>query len=269
MPDIAIDVAEQAGVGLDGKPRPTEDVVVTTGNAVALLDGATEFRDGVPSGGWYAHRLAEQLRAHLNGAPGGDLATLLARAIADVARAHRLQPHHAPSSTVAMLRWTAERVDALVLGDSPVVAFGRSGMDVVADRRLAELRAAGRLRTRAEVNRLRNTDGGFWVAEAEPTATAHAVCVCWPRAELETVLLATDGVAAGIDDYGLFDWPQLRLLARGHGAAAVLDAVRQAERSDPDGTRWPRAKRHDDQALAVIEFTKLSGVTQGHTPITS
>jgi hypothetical protein len=30
--------------------------------------------------------------------------------------------------------------------------------------------------------------------------------------------------------------------------------VRTAEESDPHGARWPRPKRHDDQALAVVSF---------------
>jgi hypothetical protein len=34
----------------------------------------------------------------------------------------------------------------------------------------------------------------------------------------------------------------------------VLDVVRGAELSDPDGKRWPRPKPHDDQALVVLEF---------------
>ncbi|MBK1784259.1 protein phosphatase 2C domain-containing protein [Prauserella cavernicola] len=253
MPQI--DIAEQAGVGVDGQPRPTEDFVVATGNAVVLLDGATEFREDLPSGGWYAGRLAARLGEGLTDAPDADLGVLLAGAIADVAAEHDLQPRHSPSSTVAILRWTEERVHALVLADSPVVAFGRRGTVVLADQRITRLRERGLLRTRADVNRMRNTENGFWVAEADPTAAEHALRADWPRREIDTVLLATDGVSVGIDDYALFDWPHALELAREHGAKAVLDAVRDAEQADADGTRWPRPKRHDDQALAVIQFT--------------
>ncbi|PXY31949.1 protein phosphatase 2C domain-containing protein [Prauserella muralis] len=258
-----IDIAEQAGVGLDGEPRPTEDVVVTTGNAVVVLDGATEARKELPSGGWYAHRLAEQLEWRLRTDPDGDLAALLADAIAEVAAAHDLRAGHSPSSTVAMVRWTADRVDALSLADSPVVAFGRSWVEVLSDDRLSVLRHSGLLRTRAEVNRLRNHEDGFWVAEAAPEAAAHALRRSWPRVDLDAVLIATDGVSTGVDDYALFRWPGVLGLAREHGAAAVLDAVRTAERADADATRWPRPKRHDDQALALIDFAANQGAAQG------
>lgn len=254
MPHIDIDIAEQAGVGADGRPRPTEDHVVVLDNAVVLLDGATSPSPDLPSGGWYAGLLTEKLAAGLRATPDTDLAHLLASAIADVAAEHDLQIGHSPSSTVAMLRWTDQRVDALVLADSPVVAFSRAGVHVVSDDRIAELRGGGKLRTGADVRAQRNARGGFWVAEADPGAAEHAVRASWPRAELETVLLATDGVAVGVDEYRILDWPQVLRLARARGARAVLDAVRAAELDDPHATRWPRPKRHDDQALALIHF---------------
>lgn len=261
MPEI--DIAERPGVSADGNARPTEDRVVSTERAVAVLDGATEFRPGVPSGGWYAQRLAERLDQRLRSEPDADLAVLLAEAIADVAEAHGLRPRHSPASTVALTRWTETRVDALVLADSPVVKFGASGVDVVADDRLSKLRACGALRTRADVNRSRNTEGGFWVAEADPVAARHALVRSWPRADVDAVLLATDGVAVGVDDYGLFGWADVLDLARRDGAAAVLDAVRAAERTDSHATRWPRPKRHDDQALVLIDFAGNQGTAQG------
>jgi hypothetical protein len=30
--------------------------------------------------------------------------------------------------------------------------------------------------------------------------------------------------------------------------------VRAAEHGDPHGHRWPRVKRHDDQALIMVDF---------------
>ncbi|OXM74185.1 MULTISPECIES: PP2C family serine/threonine-protein phosphatase [Amycolatopsis] len=246
-----IHVAERSGVGLDGRPRPTEDRVVVLGHAVAVLDGATSADPDQPSGGWYSEHLAAELAHELTG--DGDLRAALRRAITGVTRKHDLRPGSAPSSTVAMLRWDTERVDALVLADSPIVAFGRS-VDVLADERLDTLRRTGRLRTQEAVRALRNQPGGFWVAEADPTAAAHALTRSWPRAELDAVLLASDGVSCGVDDYGLFTWPEALHLARTQGVDAVLDGVRAAEDGDPDGARWPRAKRHDDQALVLVEF---------------
>jgi hypothetical protein len=153
------------------------------------------------------------------------------------------------------------------------VVFTDDGPDVLADDRLAELARPGGYRKRLRdgggygpehaaalrasagvTGRLRNVDGGFWVAEADPEAAHRARTASWPRADVTAALLATDGVSCGVDDYGLFDWPDVLARATADGPAAVLDAVRAAETADPDGVRWPRAKRHDDQTLAVVRF---------------
>ncbi|RZQ64341.1 hypothetical protein [Amycolatopsis suaedae] len=249
-----IQVAEQPGVGLDGRPRPTEDYVVVLDNAVVLLDGATSTRPGLPSGGWYADKLSTALAQRLRAAPDADLADVLADAIAEVATDNGLRARSAPSSTVAMLRWCADRVDALVLADSPIVVFTTDGMRVISDDRLADLRAGGQLQTGGAVHDRRNTAGGFWVAEADPDAATHAVRASWPVAEVRAVLMATDGVSVGVDEYRVLDWETALDLATRQGPAAVLDVVREAELADPDGDRWPRAKRHDDQALVLLRF---------------
>ncbi|HEY2059864.1 hypothetical protein [Amycolatopsis sp. NBC_01480] len=252
MPEIAI--AERAGVGADGLPRPTEDHVVVLDNAVLVLDGATSPSPDLPPGGWYAGLLVRELATELSAQPTADLGDALASAIAGVAEAQQLTPRNSPSSTVSIVRWDAEQVEALVLADSPIVAFGQFGTDVVSDDRLLSLRDGGLLQTGADVRRRRNAEGGFWVAEADPVAAEKAVRRRWPRAEVDAVLLATDGVSIGVDEYRLFGWPDVLRLARASGPDAVLDAVRTAEKQDPQGERWPRAKRHDDQALVVAEF---------------
>jgi hypothetical protein len=247
MPEI--ESAERPGVGLDGAPRPTEDRIVVLPNAVLLLDGATSPVPVERDGGWYSAVLAEALTAVVTARPHDDLADLLAEAVADLVDRYGLVPGDSPSSTVAMLRWGGETVDALVLADSPVVAFGQAGVDVVADTRLAELRG-----TVPRVTDWRNREGGFWVAEALPAAAHRAVVRSWPRAEVDAVLMTTDGVSCGVDDYDLFTWRELLDLAERSGPESVLDAVREAELSDPDRTRWHRHKVHDDQALALVRF---------------
>lgn len=269
-----IEVAERPGVGLDGAPRPSEDVVVVLPGAVVLLDGATSLDPALPSGGWYASRLAGELAGRLTGYPTTDLADLLAAAIKTVARDNSLTPGAAPSSTVAMVRWSETVVEGLVLADSPIVAFTADGPSPLVDSRIAELPrgsvyrdrlAAGggygsdhvvALRTAAgAVGRLRNQEGGFWVAEADPDAAYYARRARWRRSDVSAVLMASDGVSCGVDTYGVFaDWAAVRALAAESGATAVLDAVREAESGDPHGTRWPRAKPHDDQAFVVVDF---------------
>lgn len=244
-------MAERSGVGLTGVPRPTEDRVAVLPNAVLVLDGATSPTPMERDGGWYSQVLVEELTAVVRAAPEDDLANLLASAISGVVARYGLVPGDSPSSTVAMVRWSATRVDALVLADSPVIAFGRE-FEVVADHRLANLR--GRVDRMTE---WRNRNGGFWVAEANPSAAYEAVRATWPRSMVHTILMATDGISCGVDEYDLFpNWQEVLNMATRNGAESVLDKVRAAEKSDPDRTRWHRTKLHDDQALAIIRLTQ-------------
>ncbi|MFI9007024.1 hypothetical protein ACIGNX_07335 [Actinosynnema sp. NPDC053489] len=244
MPEIT--TAERAGVGRDGLPRPTEDRIVVLPNAVVLLDGATSPTPRERDGGWHSWHLAEQL-TRLD----GDLADDLAAAIARLAVAHDLTPGDSPSSTVAITRWTDTAVDVLVLADSPVVVFTDAGVEVVADHRLRDLRGEVE-----PITDWRNREGGWWVAEADPAAAHRAVRASFPRERVRAVLMATDGVSCGVDDYGLFaDWRAVLRITSEKGPDAVLDEIRAAEAGDADRTKWRRVKVHDDQALAVIRFS--------------
>lgn len=247
MPEIT--TAERAGVGRDGLPRPTEDRIVRLPNAVVLLDGATSPTPRERDGGWHSRHLAAEL-TRLDLADDHDLADYLARAITRLAAEHGLTPGNSPSSTVAITRWTDTAVDVLVLADSPVVVFTDTGAEVVADHRLRDLRG--------QVDRItdwRNREDGWWVAEAEPAAAYRAVRARWPRDRVRAVLMATDGVSCGVDDYGLFaDWRAVLDITSEKGPEAVLDEIRAAEEGDADRAKWPRPKVHDDQALAVIRF---------------
>jgi hypothetical protein len=269
-----IAVAEAAGVGIDGRARPTEDRVVLLPTAVILADGATALGEDELSGGWYAEHLTQTLAQHLTENPIADLRALLSKTITALAQEHQLIPGAAPSSTVAVLRWTEDQVDALVLADSPIVTFTQEGPQPLTDDRIATLTTPGggyrqRLSTGAgygpdhvaalraaghNFGQQRNVPGGFWVAEANPEAAQEARIATWPRTNVKAALLASDGVSCGVDDYHLFDWPTVLTMATDNGPAAVLAKVREAERTDPNGQRWPRPKPHDDQALVLVRF---------------
>jgi len=228
--------------------RPTEDRVFTLPNAVIVLDWVTSRRPPDRNGGWYADTLGNELVKAMT--EQDDLADLLAAAIERIANRYDLIPGDAPSSTVAMTRWDETKIETLVLADSPVIAFGEEPQ-VTADTRLANLRGQVDL-----ITDWKNRAGGYWVAEALPEAAHQAVRATWPRQKITAVIMATDGVSCGVDDYEIFpSWKDVLDLANTQGLEAVLDKVREAELSDPDHIRWPRYKTHDDQALAVIRFT--------------
>lgn len=259
--------------------KPSQDRLHVLPNAVVVLDGATSSDPGPRDGGWYAGVLGDVLAARLRAEPAADLAGCLAAAIAEVAAAHDLRPGEAPSSTVTLLRWDAEWVEALVLGDSSVTTFDRDGMvevvcdvrlDAVAEeftrsyeRRLRE--GSGFDETHGEIMRAlearlracRNSPGGYWIAESDPAAAGEALRRRWPVAALDAALVVTDGVSNGVIGYGRPPtWTAALTLARRDGPDVLVGTVHDAELEDPDGRRWPRSKRHDDKTVALVDFSE-------------
>lgn len=252
-----------------GPDRPTEDRIFTTADAVVVLDGASQPNADEHDGGWLADTLGREVIDRMS-REGGDLADVLSNAIAAVADSHSLTSGTAPSSTVSVVRWTADTVEALVLGDSPVVALTRDGeVQELRDDRLRRVATQQRQdhhtddgqgrderwRRLVDAERAhRNRPGGYWIAEATPEAAAHAHRRQWRRAELAAILVMTDGVSAGVDRYGVPpDWPTAVDIAR-RDPQELVDVVHEVEENDPNRTRWPRSKPHDDKALAVVEF---------------
>jgi hypothetical protein len=65
------------------------------------------------------------------------------------------------------------------------------------------------------------------------------------------VLLMTDGFLALVSDYERYDVPSLLAAAESKGLAALGQELREIERNDADGARYPRFKTHDD-ATALL-----------------
>ncbi len=249
-----------------GTAGPTEDRIFGTSDAVVVLDGATQPEPGGRTGGWLAEALGREIQRRLESSRG-DLAALLAAAISTVADRYALRPGSDPSTTVSIVRWDDCYVDVLVLGDSPVVALTTAGgIRQVRDDRLQAVAAEQRrqLRERPGVDRWRqlhqamllqrNKPGGYWIAEATPEAAWHARRARWRRGDLVAVLAMTDGVSVGVDRYRMPpDWPSAFALTM-DDPYHLIQAVHGAEESDPECRGWPRTKRHDDKAVAVVSF---------------
>lgn len=280
-PVARVIVAERSGAA----NGDSQDRVFTLPNAVVVLDGASSPQPQERDGGWYANVLGSQFVRELRRHPlAVDSPRILASAIDVVARTYGLVPGSSPSSTVAMLRWDHEQAEALVLGDSPALALRRDGqLEQLRDDRLDKVATTQR---RAYQTRLaqgggydeehrkllcslvqaqqhqRNRDDGYWIAEADPSAAYQAQTRRWPSQELDRVLLLTDGVAIGVEEYGCIeDWPQILAVATPDDLQAILYLVHATEDKDPHGQRWPRSKRHDDKAAALVAFTHRQRAT--------
>jgi Protein phosphatase 2C len=240
---------------------PNLDLVVAAGDALVVLDGATPST-GVQTGcshgvAWYVRRLGLRTAAGLL-AGGSSLEDVLAEGIRQVCADHRdcdLTNPYSPSATVAILRSTPDGVDHVVLGDCAVVLSTVDGaMQVVRDDRLDRLLpldSAGRAR-------LRNREGGFWVAGTAPDAARMALTGRVPAGRLDRAVLLTDGGYRLVADYG-HGWADLLAIVARHGPAGLVERTRRAERAwaPPD----PGRKRYDD--ATVVECRPVAARITG------
>jgi hypothetical protein len=237
---------------------------------VIVLDGASEPDPTDRNGGWYAEVLGRQIQECLLDRPVHDLAGTLGAAIRHVADQYGLR-RGGPSATVSIVRWDTSFIEALVLGDSSVVALNRRGTVVdLVDHRLREVARQERLAFDDLVDAVelhlawqalvaaereaRNRPGGYWIAETDPKAATEALRGLWQLSDITAVLVVTDGVTVGVDDYGIpATWADAIAVAE-RDPGELVNLIHDTEASDPNCVKWPRSKRHDDKAVALVQF---------------
>lgn len=244
--------------------QPNEDYASAAGNVVVLLDGAGIRK--VPTGcrhsvHWYVQQLGPAILRYAQPTTIG-LDEVLRQAIIDVRGLHGgtcdLDHPNSPSATVIMTRVT-EQIESLVLADSTLVVRHRDDeLSVVSDDRLEalvdRLKGEGVAPTPGWLADYRNKPGGFWVAGANPDVVSQAVRASWPRDEVASLALLTDGAARVVDLFHDQTWPEVIETIIDEGPQIVLDRTRELEATDPDRSRWPRAKTNDDATIAHIDL---------------
>lgn len=263
-------------------PKPgravNEDLFVAFDNVVAVLDGAS-VPDSLPrccdkDAAWYVTHLSAGLVAELAGHPAKMLGDGLAGAIARTTQEHRTDCSGGgvgPSAALALVRWTSESVDYLVLGDCTIVARTLDHVDVVKDDRLSTVAPEIRTRIRqrlsngggyghpdhrrdvaalveAQQSHL-NARGGYWIAADDPTAAKQAVTGSWPLEQLEIGILS-DGAARSVDVFAAYGgWDALLDGLRGSGPSRLIDAVRLLEAADGEAPSSHERHRPTTQRL--------------------
>jgi serine/threonine protein phosphatase PrpC len=263
--------------------RPNEDFPGALPDCAVLLDGAggpAEMPDGCVHGThWYVRQLGVRLLAWMGGRPGQPLKAMLADGIAEVAAQHAgtcdLSAPGTPSTTVVMARLHADGIEYLVLGDSTLL-IDRDGQEprVITDQRIEQVAVAeqeamkqlptgspehlaARVRFVGRQRELRNRPDGYWITSTDPDAADQAYTGFEAAEGLRSVTLLSDG-ATRFTEFSLGDWRDLLALLGTEGIYGVFDRIRDAEASDPDGARWPRAKRHDDAAIVHFSSPQLA-----------
>src|SRR5262249_39181944 len=90
------------------------------------------------------------------------------------------------------------------------------------------------------------------LASGSGTELGHAETGVHER--VRRAALMTDGAAVLATSYGLATWEGLLTLLKTASPTGLTRHVREAEQSDPRGTRWPRYKTGDDATAAFCRF---------------
>lgn len=251
-----------------------QDRCFTADGLVVVLDGASAYDPSVsPDASDYVDTLGPTLIEQITGNPGVDLRDALAEAIRQTAAKLQLIPGKGPSSTVSIVRWGADTVDVLVLGDSPVIVQFTDGhyetivqhpMDHIAP----ELRQLYRDRLSAghgysqehrallaEIQRheapLRNQIDGYFITEADPSAAYKAAVKELVPGKFSAIVVASDG-ADSVFGNGEWSPNQLSDLAASDLETILRSLYDWENDIDPDGRLAPRSKRHDDKTIVVL-----------------
>ncbi|ORT61366.1 hypothetical protein [Streptomyces sp. CB03238] len=245
--------------------RPNEDwasVAVPAsgqGGTLVLLDGVTPPLDddgcehSVP---WFTARLGGALTELSDSRPDLTLTGILSEAIRRTADAHRdtcdLSHVRTPQATVVLARWGAERVEYLVLADSVLLLRSPEGaVRAVVDDRL-DLLPPGSLASHAITDAtVRNKEGGFFTAAADPSVAARAVTGSAPAAEVRALVAMTDGATRWTEVFGMGDWADCFAVVAKEGPRGLIARVRELEASPSYAYRW---KRHDDATVVYVEL---------------
>jgi hypothetical protein len=259
--------------------RANEDFIAATPSAVVLLDGAG-VPDGLDTGcshgvGWFTIELGTRLLTQLVTRTSESLADGLAQTIGEVRALHErdcdLDHPGTPAAAVALLRDRGDRVEYLVLADCTILLKTRAGVQVVTDDRIAHIATAeradrdagaggsaghqlGQSRLVTAQRSYRNREGGYWVASSDQGAAYKAIAGTVVRQQISRAAAMTDGATRLVDRFALALWGEVLALLEDEGPEALVLRVRDAERNDPQGIRWPRGKRHDDATVALCHI---------------
>ncbi|MEU5098474.1 protein phosphatase 2C domain-containing protein [Streptomyces sp. NPDC020996] len=232
------------------------------GGALVVLDGVTPPKGGtgcLHSVPWYTARLGGALTELTLSLPDVPLSQALSRAITRTAESHTqtcdLSHPRTPQATVVVARWSTRKVEYLVLSDSVLLVESPDGsVTALLDDRLARLPRSA-LATDALVDaHVRNKEGGFFTAAADPSVADRAVTGVLRRDRVRALAALTDGAARWVERFGEGDWTDCLRLVREHGARALLNRVRALESADTQRAFLGRAKTHDDATVVYAEL---------------
>lgn len=157
---------------------------------------------------------------------------------------------------MVLARWSASRVEYLILSDSALLVESPSGeVTALLDDRLSRLPRTALASDAVADSTVRNKEGGFFTAAADPSVASRAVAGTLPRSSVRALTALTDGATRWVERFHAGDWTELFALVREEGSASLVERVRRLERSDAaerPGSR--RGKTHDDATVVFVDL---------------
>lgn len=250
-----------------GEGDMNEDLAGGTRNYAWMFDGATDmpptFRPDpdVTGARWIAQFGDSWLRDSARGETPSELLSGLAAAVAAELRSQGMAAGGLPpTSSLGVVRADDARIMAAVVGDVSVYnvakddlllesRFGEAERTAVAQRRASGDEAASVAAIVARRRSYLSGIGGQWVLGDNPAAGGAARRRVWTADPGDEILLATDGFARAVTDYGLVpSWKVLAEEIRSHGVCEMIGRIREVE-SDTERMRF--FKRSDDACAAL------------------
>lgn len=248
--------------------RPNEDFASVAlpaggqGGALVLLDGVTPpptdygCRHSVD---WFTSRLGGALTELSVSERDSPLATVLSSAISRTAQSHTqtcdLSHPRTPQATVVLTRWSTEAVEYLILSDSALLLQAPDGtVTAVLDDRLSRVPRASLATAAIADSTVRNKEGGFWTAAADPSVSERAVTGVVPRSGVRALAALTDGATRWVERFHEGTWEDCFTFMRKEGARGLVRRVRELECADVEGEFPRRGKRHDDASAVFVEL---------------
>ena len=268
--------------------RVNEDRAGAADDLVWVIDGATDVVERPLTGAatdadWFAHHLDAAFSA-LSATPPADLSLLpdmtAARLASEFAREAKRAPINKtehPSASAIVVRACDAGLDYVSVGDCTLLVesssgFVRVGADAAAAgdpqlaKALADLHAKhGGLE--AETARARiwpsiragraaiNEPDGYGVYSITPTPRRFVRAGRIAMQRGGHALLASDGLMRLVDVFGLYTAIDFFAAARSAGLAPLMRLLREAERDDDHGHRYPRAKVNDDATGLLLHWS--------------
>ncbi|MEQ1754609.1 MAG: protein phosphatase 2C domain-containing protein [Micropepsaceae bacterium] len=275
-------------LSIPGSPdRENDDAMGTTSSIAFVLDGVTSLVDqplmsGRSDAAWVAH-LARDLMLHHKPGAGGDIQDLIRNVATEITRqfeAQRSRPpsarHELPWTTLSMIGVEPGRINIAFVGDSRVLIeadddsvhnFGTTPSRGAFETKLAQkMISAGkgigieaqRATVQLELRRARefvNTTEGYWLLGADARVADHLNTASLELRGPATVLLATDGFYALVEDYHRYGDRELIATAQVVGLKTLARELRHLEDADPEGKHHPRMKKSDDATAVLVRVT--------------